>query len=130
MDRSDIVKLYQAWMEERWHKKRLNLEDIQALKIFCETAHLTVDEHEQVARSIGVEKRQLTDANNQPFTDWLGRRRQELPGGAGSLLYAPSPRTAIWKKRLPSPPAASHNVLAIMAAGGFVIFIAIILVIL
>ena len=125
-ERSEILNTCHQWLSERWHKGRLTLEDVRALKVLAETYTLTAEEHEAVAAKVGIDRRELMDENNQLFLDWLRARRQALPPGSAALHFEPAPRTAPWKLRLPAPPAAWQNA----AAGVAVTMIVIALIVL
>jgi len=115
VDRSQILDTYQKWMADRWQRNRLTLDDIQALKVYAETHSLSVEEHEAIVDKVGVDRRELIDANNRPFADWLASRRQSLPPGSGSFRYQPSNKPSPWVKRLGNPPTTLQNILAGLA---------------
>ena len=129
-NRSHMVEIYRRSMQERWQKGRLSLEDVRALKVLCETLAITLAEHEETARLLGIRSQALVDANNQQFSDWLKERRQRpvVPAGAqgrppGGLRFA-IPHSGAFsaghrdsmRTNLPSPPRPWHNTLAIVAA--------------
>jgi hypothetical protein len=120
MERIDILNEYRQMMTDRWRKGRINLneilDNILALKVFCEVHQLNLEEHETAVDEVGLDRGELIDSSNQPFADWLKARRQLLPTGSGGLRFAAPMRQVMWKMRLPQPPTAWQNAVAGVAA--------------
>jgi hypothetical protein len=115
VERSDILNKYQQWVAQSWEDGRLSLGEISALKVYCEIFGLSVKEHEGIVDKVGVNRRELIDADNRPFATWLETRRIPLVAGSGCLKYTPVQETPPWRRKLFTAPLSWQNLLGIFS---------------
>lgn len=120
-DRNYVLRTYRQWLAERWQDGQLTLDEVHALKVFCEVHAVTAEEHEQVAKEVGVERRELTDEESQNLADWLRARRKGEPSAPlERLLTSKALDGTPWKTPLPPPPTRWQSILAGVATAALV----------
>ena len=127
IERNEVLKAYQAEMSKRWEKGYLNLDDVHALKIFCQINQISNQEHGGVVEQVGLDSRQLMDEENRAMDDWLAEQNASLPTSNGGLAFAP-PDRRVWKKPISAPPLPWQNLAAIGAAAILLVAVIIIVV--
>lgn len=110
-----LEKLLEGFADKGQSSVMETTQGVLAAKIFVQTHSITAEELRQIANTAGLEATQWTDEGNQALSAWLESRNTPLPPGAGSLPFAPLPRSTPWQSSLPEPPRRWQHVVAGLA---------------